>query len=81
MPESVDVRGDFWHFQLSEQHADVAFDSVVRVPWDAREPRSCTSDYWQIAFLHLQVRTNAQERKAERYRNGCIPPNDNIRAK
>jgi len=34
---------------------------VVRVSWDAREWRSCTSDYRQIAFPHLQVRTNAQE--------------------
>ena len=32
------------------------------MPWDAREQRSCTSDYWQIAFLHLQVYKNAQER-------------------
>ena len=30
--------------------------TVVKVPWDARKRRSCTSDYWQIAFLHLQVR-------------------------
>ena len=36
--------------------------AVVEVPWDAREGRLCTSDYWQIAFLHLQVRKNAQER-------------------
>ena len=28
----------------------------VKVTWDAREWRSCISDYWQIAFLHLQVR-------------------------
>jgi len=28
----------------------------VKVPWDARERCSYTSDYWQIAFLHLQVR-------------------------
>ena len=34
------------------------------MPWDARERRSCTSDYWQIAFLQLQVRKNAQERYA-----------------
>jgi len=34
---------------------------VVKVPWDAREQRSCISDYWQIAFLHLQVRKNAHE--------------------
>jgi len=33
--------------------------TVVEVP---RERRSCTSDYWQIAFLRLQVRKNAQER-------------------
>jgi len=32
------------------------------VPWAARERRSCTTDYWQIAFLDLQVRKNAQER-------------------
>jgi len=36
--------------------------AVVEVPGDAREGRLCTSDYWQIAFLHLQVRKNAQER-------------------
>jgi len=30
--------------------------------WDAMERRSCTSDYWQTAFPHLQVRKNAQER-------------------
>jgi len=35
---------------------------VVKVRWDARERRSGTSGYWQIAFLHLQGRTNAQER-------------------
>jgi len=29
---------------------------VVKVPWDARQRRFCTSDYWQIAFLHLEVR-------------------------
>jgi len=45
---------------------------VVKVAWVARERRSCTSDYWQIAFLHLPVRKNAQERQAERYRNGCF---------
>ena len=26
------------------------------------ERRSCTSDYWRIAFLQLQVRKNVQER-------------------
>jgi len=52
---------------------------VVKVPWDGRERRSCTSDYWQIAFLYFQVRKNAQEPQAERrYRNGCIRPSDNI---
>jgi len=35
---------------------------VVEVAWDARERRSCTSDYWQTAFLHLQVRKNARQR-------------------
>jgi len=54
---------------------------VVKVPWDAMERQSCTSDYWQMAFLRLQVRQNAQERWAERYRNGCIRPSDNICAK
>ena len=34
---------------------------VHKVPWDARERRSCSSGYWQIAFLQLQVRTTAQD--------------------
>jgi len=54
---------------------------VVKVPWDAMERRSYTSDYWQIAFLYPQVRKNAQEPQAERYRNGCIRPSDYICAK
>jgi len=36
--------------------------SVVKVPRDAGEQRSCTSDYWQAAFRHLRVCENAQER-------------------
>jgi len=27
--------------------------AVVKMPWDARERRSCTCDYSQIVFLHL----------------------------
>jgi len=42
--------------------------------------RSCTPDYWQIEFLYLQVRKSAQERWAERCRNG-IRPNDSICSK
>jgi len=41
--------------------------SVVKVPWYSGEQRSCTSDYWQMAFPHLQVSKNAQEGKAELY--------------
>ena len=41
---------------------DVALVVEVEVAWDSREQRFCTSDYWQIAFLYLQVRINAQER-------------------
>jgi len=48
------------------------------VPWDARERRSCTSDYWQVAFPHPLVRKNAQGRRAERYGSGCIRPSENI---
>ena len=29
---------------------------MVKLPRDASEQRSCTSVYWQIAFLHFQVR-------------------------
>ena len=55
---------------------------VHKVPWDARERRSCSSGYWQIALLRLQVRRNAQEERwAERYGNGCVRPNDNILCK
>ena len=36
---------------------------VHKVPWDARERRSCSSGYWQIALLQLQVRRNAQEER------------------
>jgi len=35
--------------------------AVVKVPWVARKRRSCSSDYRQIAFQHLQVGKNAQE--------------------
>ena len=35
------------------------------MPWNAGERRSCTYDYWQIAFLYHQVRKLAQ---AERYK-------------
>ena len=35
-------------------------DPVVKVPWVVRERHSCADGYWQIAFLHLQVRKNAQ---------------------
>ena len=34
--------------------------------------RSCISDYWQTAFLHLQVHKNAQQWKAERYVNNKL---------
>ena len=55
---------------------------VHKVPWDARERRSCSSGYWQIALLRLQVRRNAhEERWAECYGNGCVRPNDNILCK
>jgi len=36
-----------------------AVRTVVKVLWDSSERRSCTSDYWQIAILHLQVHTGA----------------------
>ena len=36
----------------------------LTLPCDAGKRRSCTSDYWQIAFLHLSVRKNAQDRQA-----------------
>ena len=36
--------------------------AVVKVPCGARERRSCTSDYWQTAFLYPRVRKNAHER-------------------
>jgi len=34
-----------------------AVRTVVKVLWDTKERHFCTSDYWQIAILHLQVRT------------------------
>ena len=41
--------------------SSVVCSSGYELPWDALERRSCTSDYWQIAFPYLQVRKNAQE--------------------
>jgi len=42
-------------------------ETVSKIGWELTDLqpcvwRSCTSDYWQIAYLHLQVRKNAQER-------------------
>jgi len=55
----------------SRVRATFLLPPVVKVLLDARERRFCTPDYWQIAFMHIQVRKNAQERWAERYMNGC----------
>ena len=48
--------------------------AVVKLPWNTRERRSCTSDYWHIAFLHLQIRKNAQEWQVVRYINKTQVP-------
>ena len=38
----------------------VILSPVVKVPWDATERRSGTSDYWY--YWHLQVRKLAQKK-------------------
>jgi len=51
MQENKPQNESFWSYS----------EPMVKVAWDARKQRSFTSDYWQIAFLYLRVRKNAQE--------------------
>jgi len=66
--------------RLTAYHEAVA--AVVRVPWDARERCSCTSDYWKTSFMHLQVRNKCTGTVGGTLQELLyIRPNDDICAK
>ena len=53
-PRTLRNAGKSFHFSCTKCNIfsnSISRPAVVKVPWDAREQCSCTSDWYQIAFL------------------------------